>query len=167
MVECGRGVRSLRRRCPPRDVAPPESRRVSLVRAPRRVAVIAVAIGVVLALPAARAVDSPRRDVVHLTIHNSRFDKRVITVPEGRAVTFVVRNTDPIFHELIIGTRAVHLRHEKGDEPFHAAKPGEVTLAPNTTARTTYRAPVTEPVTFACHLPGHYAYGMYGVVRIR
>jgi uncharacterized cupredoxin-like copper-binding protein len=104
--------------------------------------------------------------VVHLTIHNSRFDKTVITVPSGRAVTFVVRNTDPIVHELIVGPEAVQLRHETGTEPLHGAKPGEITLFPGSTASTTYTPPTNEPILFACHLPGHYAYGMHGVVRI-
>jgi uncharacterized cupredoxin-like copper-binding protein len=128
-------------------------------------AVVAAATGAALGIQGVRA-DGDTSDVVHLTIHNSRFDRSVINVPAGRAVTFVVRNTDPIAHELIVGPKAVQLRHEAGTEPFHGDVPGEVTLPAGATGSTTYTAPTDGPVFFACHFPGHYAYGMHGVVRI-
>jgi uncharacterized cupredoxin-like copper-binding protein len=104
--------------------------------------------------------------VVRLAIHNSHFDKSVVRVHRGETVTFVVTNRDPIAHELIIGPADVQLRHELGTEPLHGARPGEVSVAAGATAITTYRASNVEPVEFACHLPGHYAYGMHGVVRV-
>jgi uncharacterized cupredoxin-like copper-binding protein len=128
------------------------------------VGVAAIAVAAALSVPAAFG---DEREIVRLTIHNSRFDQRVVTVPAGREVTFVVRNTDPIIHELIVGPEAVQLRHETGNEPRHGAKPGEVTLMPGATASTTYIASTREPITFACHIAGHYAYGMRGVVRVR
>jgi uncharacterized cupredoxin-like copper-binding protein len=131
-----------------------------------------VVLGVALVAASAAAIGVPaavgeERETVHLSIHNSRFDKKVITIPAGREVTFVVRNRDPIIHELIVGPEAVQLRHETGNEPRHGAKPGEVTLMPGATASTTYVARGSEPITFACHVAGHYAYGMHGVVRVR
>ena len=52
---------------------------------------------------------------------------------------FVVRNTDPIDHELIVGDAAVHARHERGNEADHGAIPGEVSVAAGEVAETTFR----------------------------
>jgi uncharacterized cupredoxin-like copper-binding protein len=103
---------------------------------------------------------------VELSIHNSAFDRATITVPYGEEVRFVVRNTDPIDHELILGPADVQLRHELGTEKLHGARPGEVSVPAGTTRSTTYSVTTREPVQFACHLPGHFAYGMRGVVRV-
>lgn len=104
--------------------------------------------------------------VIELTIHNSRFDKSVVTVARGETVRFVVHNTDPILHELIVGPADVQLRHELGTEPRHGPLPGEVSVPAETTAATTYRVATSQPIQFACHVPGHFAYGMRGVVRV-
>ena len=103
---------------------------------------------------------------VALTIHHSRFEPSTLTVDEGTTVRFVVRNTDPIDHELIVGDDAVHARHENGTEAHHGAKPGEVSVAAGETATTTYRFDEAGDVLFACHLPRHLAYGMVGTVRV-
>ncbi len=118
----------------------------------------------VVAIATTPTEDGPR--VIELTIHHSRFDKSTVSVRRGELVRFVVHNTDPILHELIVGHAAVQLRHEKGTEPFHPPKPGEVSVPAVTSASTTYRASGDQPITYACHLPGHFAYGMHGVVRV-
>jgi uncharacterized cupredoxin-like copper-binding protein len=81
-------------------------------------------------------------------------------------VRFVVRNDDPIDHELVIGDAAVHRRHADGTERRHPPVPGEVSVAPGDTALTVYE--LTEPgtVVYACHLPGHIAYGMVGEIEV-
>lgn len=106
-------------------------------------------------------------NVVELTIHDSHFDKAVVSVTRGATVTYVVHNRDPIDHELIIGPADVQVRHELGTEALHGLRPGEVSVPAESTAATVYRVVTTEPVQFACHVPGHYAYGMHGVVRLR
>jgi len=105
---------------------------------------------------------------VEITIHHSRFTPAVVDVKRGSTVRFVVRNTDPIGHELIVGDREVHRRHETGTEPAHAPRPGEVTVPAQTTAETTFRFDKTlgDTVVYACHLPGHLRYGMVGEVDI-
>jgi uncharacterized cupredoxin-like copper-binding protein len=126
--------------------------------------VAAVAAGVGAFTAASAATSAPR--VVELTIHNSAFDKPVVTVTRGETVEFVVHNTDPIAHELIVGPADVQLRHELGTEPLHGRRPGEVSVPAGATAATRYRTTTQEPIEFACHLPGHFAYGMHGVVRV-
>jgi uncharacterized cupredoxin-like copper-binding protein len=81
-------------------------------------------------------------------------------------VRFVIRNTDPIDHEFILGDRLVQLRHETGTETSHGARPGEVSIEAKQTATTTYVFSKGKPLVFGCHLPGHYAYGMRCLVRV-
>ena len=85
---------------------------------------------------------------------------------EGTLVRFVVTNLDPIHHEFIVGGPAVHAEHESGHEPFHPPVPGEVAVDPGETGLTTYRFDRPGNVLFACHLPGHFAFGMRGEVKV-
>jgi uncharacterized cupredoxin-like copper-binding protein len=101
---------------------------------------------------------------VSVTIHFSHFDVSSIPVSPGETVRFVIHNEDPIDHEFIVGDRYVQRIHENGTEPSHGAKPGEVTVPAGGTVETTYTFPTTpEHIEFACHLPGHYAFGMHGL----
>jgi uncharacterized cupredoxin-like copper-binding protein len=104
---------------------------------------------------------------VHLTIHFSRFDASTVGARPGETVRFVIENTDPIDHEFILGDDAVQLLHEKGTEATHPPKPGEVSIPAGTTAETTYTFGAAGDLTFACHLPGHFAFGMHGIVTVR
>lgn len=104
--------------------------------------------------------------VVDLAVHWSRYQPAAITVPAGRPVTFVIRNDDPIDHEWIVGDDAVHLRHRAGTEPAHDARPTEVSLPALSERRTTVTFAQPGRLTFACHLPGHEAYGMTGTLTV-
>jgi uncharacterized cupredoxin-like copper-binding protein len=103
---------------------------------------------------------------VQLDVEYSLFHTEELRVVEGTRVRFVVVNSDPIYHELIVGPPDVHARHANGTEASHPSIPGEVSVGPNGTAVTTYR--FDEPGTFeyACHLPGHYEHGMHGEVEV-
>ena len=79
---------------------------------------------------------------------------------------FVVRNHDPIRHELIVGPPEVHARHAAGHEAVHPPVPGEVSVEPDATAETVYEFDQVGTVIFACHLPGHDEYGMNGQVEV-
>jgi uncharacterized cupredoxin-like copper-binding protein len=103
---------------------------------------------------------------VTLDIDNSAFSSDAITVRRGTEVTFVVRNDDPINHELIVGDDELHRRHENGTEPYHEPRPGEVSVGPNAVAETTYLFDEPGTVVYACHLPGHLAYGMVGEITV-
>ena len=104
---------------------------------------------------------------VTITIHFSRFSPDQVTVAPGEAVRFVVTNTDPIDHEFVLGDQHVQTIHENGTELRHPPKPGEMSVPAGTTQVTTYTFPLQNgELIFACHLPGHYAYGMHGIVSI-
>ena len=122
---------------------------------------------VLLAVGLAGCSGEGRERTVTVTVHHSRFDIADLDVRPGETVRFVLRNTDPIPHEFIIGDQSVQGVHELGTEAHHAERPGEVSVAPGATAVTTYRfgAAGTE-LLFGCHLPGHWAYGMKGTIRV-
>ena len=105
---------------------------------------------------------------VELTVHHSKFSVEELQVRPGETVRFVLRNTDPIPHELIVGDQSVQDIHELGTEAHHAERPGEVSVAPGSTAVTTYRfGKAGGTLLFGCHLPGHWAYGMRGTITVR
>ena len=81
-------------------------------------------------------------------------------------VRFVLVNRDPIGHEFIVGDPEVHARHANGHEASHPPVDGEVSIPADARAATTYVFHEPGPVEFACHLPGHYQYGMRGVVDV-
>jgi uncharacterized cupredoxin-like copper-binding protein len=103
---------------------------------------------------------------IEVAIRYSRFEPVEITVPAGRPVTFVLRNEDPIDHEWIVGDAGLHERHRTGTEPVHDSRPTEVTVPALETRTTTVTFDRPGELTFICHLPGHEAYGMVGVIRV-
>jgi uncharacterized cupredoxin-like copper-binding protein len=135
---------------------------------------VLLAAGLVLVVVAAAAWVGARRAgaagtrTVVVTMHHSTFQPAVITVAPGTEVRFVLRNTDPIDHEFIIGPPAVHDLHERGTQRVHDG-PGEVTVPAGEERSTTvsFNLAAGGQLRYACHLPGHYAYGMHGVVTVR
>lgn len=109
----------------------------------------------------------PATKTVTLTVHYSKFSPARVEVAPGTTVRFVVENLDPIGHELIIGDTGVHERHATGTEAHHGDRPGEVSVAPNSTAETTFTfGDKPGELEFGCHLPGHWDYGMHGVLTV-
>jgi uncharacterized cupredoxin-like copper-binding protein len=103
---------------------------------------------------------------VELRVEHSLFEQTDIRVVEGTRLRFVLDNEDPINHELIVGGPEVHARHARGSEPRHPSIPGEVSVGPNEVGVTTLRFDEPGTYEFACHLPGHYEYGMHGAVEV-
>ena len=141
------------------------TRPVRLGAAAMMLGLAAVLLAAGLAAGREPAATAPRQ--VAVAIHFSRFDPDTITARPGETVRFTIHNTDPIDHEFILGDDAVQRIHELGTEAVHPPKPGEVSVPAGATVETTYTFPA-EPseLTFACHLPGHFAYGMRGTVRV-
>ena len=103
---------------------------------------------------------------VTIEIVRSRFSPSEVTVPAGVPVTIVLRNTDPIDHEWIVGDAALHERHRTGTEPVHDTRPTEVTVPAGATRTTVVTFTTPGTLTFVCHLPGHEAYGMTGTLTV-
>lgn len=104
--------------------------------------------------------------VIEIDIEHSRFAPERVEVSAGDTVTFLIHNGDPIDHEFILGDERVQQIHEEGTEAHHDARPGEVSVAAGETVRTTYTFAAPGELVFGCHLPGHYRYGMRGVVEV-
>ena len=103
---------------------------------------------------------------VHVDIEYSRFHLDALRVQQGTTVRFVVRNHDPINHEFVVGDDAVHARHEHGTEARHPPVPGEVSVNAQDDGVTFYTFDQPGDFLYACHLPGHVAYGMFGNITV-
>ncbi len=108
----------------------------------------------------------PPQDEIAITIEHSAFRPSSLTVEEGSSVTFVIRNTDPIDHEFILGDEEVQQIHEEGTEAHHGAKPGEISIPAGEERTTTYTFEHEGELIYGCHLPGHYDFGMKGTVKV-
>ena len=128
---------------------------------------LAAALLLALAACSSRAGAGTPEETITLTVRYSRFTPSTVEVRPGATVRVVVRNLDPIAHELIIGDQAVQDLHERGTETSHGDRPGEVSVPAGGTAETTYTFPRSGTVLLGCHLPGHYAYGMRGTVVVK
>jgi uncharacterized cupredoxin-like copper-binding protein len=127
---------------------------------------VAVAAAGSAAPEAGPTVLGPGPVTVTIDVDHSHFDTGVIRVRPHTDVRFVIVNHDPIGHEFIVGGPEVHTRHANGHEAYHPPVPGEVSVPPDARASTTYAFHTSGSVEFACHLPGHYQYGMHGTVVV-
>jgi uncharacterized cupredoxin-like copper-binding protein len=130
----------------------------------KRLLVLLIAIVPALASCGTGTVVGPIR--IEIDIHYSHYVQTAITVPAGRAVTFVIRNQDPIDHEWIVGDAALHERHRTGTELHHDSRPTEVSIDSQTTRETTVTFTTAVTFLFICHLPGHEAFGMVGALTV-
>ncbi|MEA2448033.1 MAG: hypothetical protein QOK47_1670 [Actinomycetota bacterium] len=101
-----------------------------------------------------------------MTINHSSFGLSEMKFEAGDVIRFTVTNSDPIDHELIIGDRRVQDIHEKGTEAQHGAVPGEISIPAGETRTTVYKFDEPGTLFFACHLPGHFTYGMHGDIIV-
>ncbi|HET7685340.1 MAG TPA: cupredoxin domain-containing protein [Candidatus Limnocylindria bacterium] len=131
-----------------------------------RMRALAVALLLLLALAATGCSGAAAAERVVITIAYSAFVPRQVTVPAGVPVTFVLVNEDPIDHEWIVGDEAVHAAHRTGTEATHGGRPTEVSVVALSTVETTVTFPAAGRYPFICHLPGHEAYGMVGLVTV-
>ena len=124
-------------------------------------AVAALLLGAAL-LPACSS--APRTIAVDMRF--SRYLPVSLHVGAHQTVRFKLVNEDPITHEFIIGTEAQQLAHEKGPNVDHNGLPGQASLGPGETRTISFTFAGPGNLLFACHRPGHYAYGMRGTITI-
>jgi Cu+-exporting ATPase len=113
----------------------------------------------------------PDRTVV-LTVNDQlQFVPNVLTAKVGETVAFQVVNSGTISHELVIGDAAVQQAHE--DEMARGGMSGAndaadaVEVAPGQTATLVYTFTSPGSLIYGCHLPGHYAAGMRGIITVQ
>ena len=115
---------------------------------------------------AVSAHESTLPSIVDAGVEHSRFSVDELHVAPGTVLEIVLRNDDPIGHELVLGDDEVHARHRHGTEAVHPPVPGEVSVGPLETGITFYELDEPGTFTFACHLPGHLEHGMAGRVVV-
>lgn len=96
-----------------------------------------------------------------------RFEPAAVEVGSGETVTFVVTNEGDEEHEFVLGD--VSYQEQHGEEMAAGSMHHEgnaVTVAPGDTEELTWTFPPQGDVLFACHVGGHYAAGMVGVITI-
>jgi uncharacterized cupredoxin-like copper-binding protein len=109
----------------------------------------------------------PQRPIeVEVRLRYSKFEPAALSVPAGRPVRFVLRNEDFLDHEFLVGDAAMQKAHETGTEPQHGARPTEVDVPGAQTVTTTITFERPGQLTYACHVPGHFRYGMVGTLTV-
>ena len=138
---------------------------------------VAIGVAVATALAAYAIADAHHADAastalgpglvtVNVDIHYSHYSISTLQVRQGTTVRFLIHNHDPIAHEFIVGPPWIHALHQRGTHPAHPPVPGEVSIPPDDVGETFYRFDQVGKTEFACHLPGHLAYGMIGWVDV-
>ncbi|MFL5798384.1 MAG: plastocyanin/azurin family copper-binding protein [Actinomycetota bacterium] len=140
--------------------------------AARRFAAAVLALVALAAAGCARANAGGRAHLtVDVRIHHSAFAPSRFTFARGTTVTFVIHNTDPIEHEFIVGDETVQYYVEHTAHLGHdGSVPGQISIPAGETRTTTYTFTTVArrpgDMEFACHLPGHFRYGMHGPITI-
>ena len=122
------------------------------------------------AFPFGRPGTAARVDrIIRITATEFKYEPATISVRAGETVEFVVTNKGMLDHELFLGTVSEQKDHEKEmsaspSQPMH--DPNGIAVPKGKTASLiwTFTKPMT--IQYACHVPGHYAAGMYGVLTI-
>ena len=96
----------------------------------------------------------------------SAFAPTEVVATAGVPIKIVLVNTDPIDHEWLVGDEAFHERHRTGTEQHHGFRSTEVSMPAGETVTTTVTFQDPGEYRFICHLPGHEAYGMVGILRV-
>ena len=99
------------------------------------------------------------------------FDPSSLSVRAGETVAFRITNTGKIDHEFVIGDAAFQAEHDKemqsgGMSSMSGSEGDEISLAPGETRIVTYRFDDPGQFLYGCHVPGHYAAGMKGVITV-
>jgi uncharacterized cupredoxin-like copper-binding protein len=145
--------------------------RIEAGRARAGALAIAVALGVLAgaggagAAPASGTTASAAR--VNVVLTEWKLIPSVVRVSPG-AITFVVRNTGKIVHELVVvrSGRHHHLLPMAGSQATETGLVGEIEeFKPGETRRLTVKLAPGKYVLL-CNLPGHYRAGQYAALRV-
>ena len=179
-------LRGFRRPAGVREILhPPLAARIHEYAYLGGIALIALAVGAVALLLAGRgmapgmvmnpstaaSLPAPDRTIAVVADDRLRFRPESVTVRTGETVAFVVTNAGRLPHEFVIGTAATQDQHERdmaGGGPMAMSSDAafSVDVPPGQSRQLvyTFRSPGT--LFYGCHVPGHYAAGMRGVITV-
>ena len=107
---------------------------------------------------------------IEVTAHDAmRFKPSSLTVKQGATIRFVLTNVGQIRHEFVIGTADEVREHKQTMQqmPNMAHEdPNALSLEPGQTKSLVWQFTNPGVVQIACLVPGHYAAGMVGTVRV-
>ena len=108
--------------------------------------------------------------VIKVKAKEFKFIPSDIKVNAGETIRFEVTNTGTVDHEFVLGTKQEQVEHDKemAEHPhMKMDDPNGVAVPVGKTRSLVWK--FTKPMTiqYACHVPGHYAAGMYGKLVIR
>ena len=108
--------------------------------------------------------------VIHIEADDIKFVPKEVTTQVGQTVNFVITNHGAIVHEFVIGDKTEQAEHEKEMQAMGAMEhqePNAVTVKPGETRTLIWKFRSAGTTEYACHVPGHFAAGMVGVVRVK
>ncbi len=108
--------------------------------------------------------------VIEVQAHNMRYTPAAITVRRGETIKFVVKGTDSMPHEFVLGdARSLkeHAEMMRRHPDMEHDDPNMVKMGPGGTGTLIWKFSQAGTVEFACLIPGHYEAGMKGSIRVR
>lgn len=143
---------------------------------------LAVALGVVLVLGAcskkktdigkAAEPAAATRTVEIRQLDTRKFDPPLVEAKAGETITFRITNTATSLHEFFLGDKKAQEAHEQemaamGDAEMKMSDTeARLFLEPGETKELTWTFPAKAEVPFGCHMPGHFAGGMQGSIKV-
>lgn len=108
---------------------------------------------------------------IAVTAMDYRFLPAAVDVRSGETVRFDIVNRGTVEHEFVIGDRAEQIAHDKEMAAMPGMKmdddPNGVSIPPGGKATLIWTFTRPGMLQYACHVPGHYAEGMYGQLNVR
>jgi uncharacterized cupredoxin-like copper-binding protein len=106
---------------------------------------------------------------IEVQAHNMRYTPSAITVRRGETIRFVLKGTDSLPHELVLGdaqSLKEHAELMRRHPDMEHDDPNMVKVAPGGTSNLIWKFTRAGTVEFACLMPGHYEAGMRGSIRV-
>lgn len=107
---------------------------------------------------------------IAISAEDIKFSPTVIRVRVGETVKFVVTNHGKLPHEFVIAGRVEQEEHEKEMQSMGAMQhmdPNAVSVSPGETKVLIWKFDSPGVFQYGCHVPGHYAAGMAGIIHVK
>ena len=107
--------------------------------------------------------------VIEVEANGMRYTPAAITVRRGETIKFVVKGTDKMPHEFVLGdakSLKEHAEVMRRHPDMEHDDPNMVKMGPGGTGTLIWKFTQAGTVEFACLMPGHYEAGMKGSIRV-